>query len=188
MSKAEIAEAPISVRAYARHRGVDEKTVRLAIEERRLVRSIVRHNGSRAIITTVADQEWWANTDPAKSHPRRSSSQPDDRRKCLDDDGYRRAILAERDARTRLLCLRLGVLEGRFVGVADVLRTAFSTARQLRDQLLALPDRLAGELAMEDEADRIRAILARELEDILDLAVNQRTPPPPAGAEADSRV
>jgi len=62
-------ELPIAVRAYARHRGVNEKSVRLAIQDGPLVRSVVRSadGAPPKILASVADQEWRARTNPAQS-------------------------------------------------------------------------------------------------------------------------
>ncbi len=53
---------PITVSAYARRRGCDEKAVRKAIEQQRI--SVIERDGKRLIDPEVADIQWARNTRP----------------------------------------------------------------------------------------------------------------------------
>ena len=52
----------LSIRGYARHRGVDESTVRTAIKKGRITK-----NENDKIDPVIADKQWEANSDPAQS-------------------------------------------------------------------------------------------------------------------------
>ena len=59
----------ISIRAYAQHRGVHHRAVQNAIKEGRITQL---EDGT--IDPATADQEWTANTNMMKSHPKQLSS------------------------------------------------------------------------------------------------------------------
>lgn len=61
-------ETPISLRAYAKHRGCSVQSVSKAVSSGRLVQSVVRVNGEPKIGDVAsADAEWAANTDHTKA-------------------------------------------------------------------------------------------------------------------------
>ena len=62
--------------------------------------------------------------------------------------------------------------KGSLVNVNEVKFEAFRRARMARDQILAVPDRVAPILAAEDDEDRIQEILESELRDALEVLSN----------------
>ena len=155
-----MAEEFLSVRAYARRRGVSHTAVELAISTGRLERCLHRRAQLKwpLIDPEVADREWEANTHPGQARSGGAAPVQDD---------YRKTLVLERVVKTRLAQMRLDEEQGRLVDIAEVRRTFFDVARTLRNQLLELPERLADELALEHDAGRVRAIMVREIKDIL---------------------
>jgi hypothetical protein len=58
----------VSLRSYARHRGVSVEAVRKAIARGRLVKSITKDDPPQIRDVALADQEWAANTDLTRAH------------------------------------------------------------------------------------------------------------------------
>ncbi|WP_086930685.1 hypothetical protein [Agarilytica rhodophyticola] len=58
----------ISIRAYARHRGISDTAVRKAIKAGRITKE-----GDGSIDVEKADREWHMNTDTTFSHPNEES-------------------------------------------------------------------------------------------------------------------
>ncbi len=200
-------EPPISVRAYARRRGVSHTAVQRAIADGRLVRSVLRvGDGMAQILPTLADREWDRRTSPAFSRigephatpprlpiaPRpvapaapiapRPDPRPDARG---GPDDYRRTLVVEKVVKTRLAQVQLDEQLGRLIDATDAGDAQFEIARLVRNQIQELPDRLAGELALESDAHRVREILAREIDDVLrKLATRLRTLAATAGSAA----
>jgi hypothetical protein len=85
---------------------------------------------------------------------------------------FTQARIEREKAQTALALLEVEKRSGRLVERAAVNREAYELGRSLRENLLALPDALADELAELDEREEIRARLAEELEHALGLVVD----------------
>lgn len=179
----------LGVRAYARHRGVSEASVRDAIARGRL-RESVQHVGQRRMIDpAIADPEWEASTDVVAAErgarPKTAAARDEDvGERVGSDDELLRALdeedgretdavfMAERAARERWSRRRerLEVLKlrGELIEKAEVDRRAFSAARVVRDALKGLPDRLAPVLAPAMPAGEVGRILEREIAQALE--------------------
>ena len=59
--------------------------------------------------------------------------------------------------------------QGAYLLVSDVKDAAFSRARQVRDALLNIPDRISSILAAETDHDRTRDILVAEIRQVLEI-------------------
>ena len=57
----------VSLREYARMRGLDKESVRLAVHDGRLSKSVTKKGTRYDIAPEVADQEWKATPPPATS-------------------------------------------------------------------------------------------------------------------------
>lgn len=162
-----MAREPMSQRGYAKHRGVDPKSVRVAIARGRIP---VRPDGK--IDPDAADLAWVRNTDPTK--PRNSVTGNPTHRQAVpgvrepmgsEADGapaggrsFEAAALRDSIAQQRLMresiALRreknaLDREEGRLVD-ADAIRVlAYTTSRRSRDMVLGLPDRLQDQIPAE---------------------------------------
>ena len=70
----------VSMREYARLRGLDKESVRLAFHDGRLSKSVTKKaNGRYDIDVELADEEWKANTNPAKQNNTKNPSREEER-------------------------------------------------------------------------------------------------------------
>ncbi len=167
--------ASMSYRAYARHRGVSPEAVSKAVKTGRIT---LGQDGK--IDPKRADLEWEANTDPSK--PLNSVSGNPKHRKPLgspkipggDVEAAGSALpggippyLQSRSIREAYLA-RLSKLEyeektGKLVNIDAVRVVGFNAARQARDKLMNMPDRLAPLLAGMDDSHEIHRLLSAEI-------------------------
>ncbi len=167
---------------FAQRLGVSEAAVRKAIRTGRVTAVWKdRRTGRKRLAWPRAAEEWQANTDPLRrTHVGPRSGSAGAHRLDLDvrlktassgtGEGTP-AGLSYAEARTRreayeaqLAKLECEQKAGLLIPAAQVQAKAFKLGRQVRDALLNIPDRLAHELAGEDQVDRVKEILARELE------------------------
>lgn len=174
----------LSQRGYARRRGVSQAAVWKAIRDGRISTVAGKINPK------TADREWAENTD--RSKPRNSiSGDPNRRRRrgepsapmdldasseqtgipLRNGSGVEASSYAEARAK-REACLAekarldLELQMGTLVRADEVRRAAFNAARQARDQLIALPPRVAAIIAATDKPEEVRRILDEEIEKI----------------------
>ena len=168
----------ISQREYARLRGVTHVAVQRAIKAGRI--STV--NGK--IDPALADQQWQENTDQSKPRNRitgnpkqaRTSGEPSEPMDMGGGDeivggtsaatGYAKARAARELYQAQLAKLELDRKRGTLVRADEVRLGAFNMARKARDQLIALPERLAAVLAATEEPTEVQRILEEEIERI----------------------
>ena len=168
----------ISQREYARRRGVTHVAVQRAVKAGRI--STV--NGK--IDPALADQQWQENTDQSK--PRnlitgnpKQAKQPGEPSEPMDmggaDEviggpstatGYAKARAARELYQAQLAKLELDRRRGALVPADEVRLGAFNMARKARDQLIALPERLAAVLAATEKPAEVQRILEEEIERI----------------------
>lgn len=146
----------ISQAEYARRRGVSPQAVSLAVRAGRIPTSRGKIN------RRAADRAWRANTDQAK--PRNSvNGQP----RAVRTNGKATSYAANRASRelyqAKITRMEYEELMGQLVRVDVVRATWFRRARQARDLVLAIPDRLAPVLAACSDAFEVQRILAEEL-------------------------
>ena len=149
----------VSRKEYARRRGVSPNAVRYAIETGR----ITLVNGK--LDPKRADREWRQNTDQSK--PRNSVTG----RPGAGVGGRRRVPLTYQEARARRERvkaereeLELQIRRGAFLRRVDVERAAFEVGRRVRDQMIALPDKLDATLAASTDPAEVHRILLEEIE------------------------
>jgi hypothetical protein len=70
--------------------------------------------------------------------------------------------------RARLLEIKARVEAGKYVDADEIKVAAFNRARVVRDSLLNIPDRLAGVIAAESDAQKVHAMLATEIRQALE--------------------
>ncbi len=136
----------ISIRAYAKHRGVSHTAVEKAIAAGRIT---MLPDGS--IDAATADADWERNT----RYPVSGTSQYGQARTVHE---HYRARLAKLDYEERI---------GQLVRADEVREVAFHTSRRFRDAMLNIPDRIAAELAAETDAAKVHQILAGEIRNAL---------------------
>ena len=173
--------AGLTIRGYARHRGVSHTAVRKALASGRITAS-----PDGTIDPEAADRHWASATDPSKPRnsvtgvprKRRAPGAPSDPLGApgLEDglvppDGGAPRLVssyaASRAAREAYLA-RLAKLEfeersGKLVDADEVRAQIFGLGRRLRDTLMGLPDRLAPVLAGQADQAVIHQLLTQEL-------------------------
>jgi hypothetical protein len=168
----------ISQREYARQRGISNVAVHRAVKAGRI--STV----DGKIDPTKADREWLDNTDQSKprnritgrpKHVRRAGGPPEPMdlgggQEAGGEDGtasgYAKARAARELYQAQLAKLELDRQRGILIRADEVRVGAFNMARKARDQLIALPERVAALLAATEDAAEIQRILEEEIERI----------------------
>lgn len=167
----------LTIRGYARHRGVSHTAVRKALASGRIKRET---DGS--IDPSRADEQWAVSTNLSK--PRNSvigepkpqsptaayAATRHDENASAPQEGPARlasSYAASRAAResylARLARLDFEQRSGKLVDADEVRAQLFGLGRRLRDALMGVPDRLAPLLAGESNPPEVHRILSEEL-------------------------
>jgi len=158
----------VSATAYAKHRGVSLQAVVQAIKEGRLSASVGQSEAGRyKIDPELADKEWAANTDTGQGAPAHAKK----RAELVDPEdaepgqpiSYAEARAQHERFKARLAQLELEEREGKLVEAEAAKREAFRVARLVRDAMLNIPDRVAGELAAETNQFKVHQRLVKEI-------------------------
>lgn len=154
----------ISIREYARRHGLGFESVRQAILDGRLIKSVKRGpNGHAQLDEQLALKEWAENTMPAKNRLAQAVT--------VDSESYA-ASRAKREAyNAELARLELEEKQGTLVNAADVKKEAYAAARQVRDGMLNIPDRVAAELAALTDQFEVHRRLTEEIRKALTTAL-----------------
>lgn len=182
----------LSIQDYARARGKSRTGIYKAIREGRIRESVERNDAGKLVLDAeLADIELARNSDPAmlrdpdairagleanrdptagplfKDEPVPAKKEPEP--KSAASMAGSRAAIAAYDARLRRLDYEERI--GRLISADAVKVEIFRTNRMVRDSLLTIPDRVAPVLSAETSAEKIRAILTKEITAVLrDLA------------------
>ena len=161
----------MNLQAYAKHRkeqglrGTSHVAVLKAIESGRLTEPAVRKvDGRWHIDATLADQQWAGNTDPRGALP--PPPAPIDTRQPHPAGGgpslaeAKRARAVWQAERERI---ELQQLKGELVSTAEVKAEAFNVARVVRDNMLAIPDRVIPTLASMGDLRAMHQYLTEEI-------------------------
>jgi hypothetical protein len=155
----------LSLRAYAKHRGVSHAAVQKAIRSGRITA-----NADGLIDSDQADAEWNAKTRPRQQ---RARSVPPATREPAEAPvagglDYFRARAIRENYLARLAKIEFEEKTAKLISRDEVQVAAFTKARTVRDNLLNIPDRLAAMLAAEGDADKVHQILTGEIRKALD--------------------
>ena len=167
----------ISQREYARRRGISHVAVQRAVN---VGADLDRGRQDRP---RQADREWRENTDQSKPRNRITGrpkharvpgepSEPmdfggaDERGGNGTATGYAKARAARELYQAQLAKLELDRQRGILVRADEVRLGAFNMARKARDQLIALPERVAAILAATQDPAEVQRILEEEIERI----------------------
>jgi len=161
---------------YALARGVSESYVSKLKRQGRMVFT------ASGMVNVEATDRLVANTaDPARGGDRTAGASPADagaaepqagaasasrasgKAGLEQDAGYRTAATRERLAKARIAELELAELAGALVRRDDVERLVFALARMAMDKMLAIPERLGGQLAVETDVAQCEKLLEGEL-------------------------
>ena len=164
--------AAVSLRGYARHRGVSLKAVQKAIEAGR-----IQTTAEGKIDVEQADADWERNTAPRAGKTPRFQKPPIGRKPApaaatsnirLDPSAaggldYARARAVHENYRARLAKLDYEAKLGKLISRDEVEVAAFNRFRTLRDGMLNIPDRLAAVLAAETDPVKVHEVLTTEI-------------------------
>ncbi len=170
----------MSLRAYARHRGVSLRAVQKALASGRIT---ARKDGR--LDADVADANWTRNTAPrprpaskpankvslappaspqsARHHsdpPRREPTEPPKLESGLE---YSKARAVRESYLARLAKIDFEERTEKLVSRDEMQVAAFNRYRMFRDGMLNIPDRLAAVLAAEGDPRRVHKLLSTEI-------------------------
>jgi hypothetical protein len=149
--------AMMSLRGYARHRGVVLSAVQKAIKSRRIS---VQPDGR--IESERADVQWERNTEQ-HAPPVAQRGQEEDDASSFGGSQYTKARAVREHYTARLAKLEFEERTGKLVPKDEVQVAAFNKFRQFRDHMLNIPDRVAAMVAAESDAARCYEIIAIEI-------------------------
>ena len=152
----------LSIRAYAKHRGVTESAVRKAINQGRISKG---KNGK--INPKIADNEWDKNTDPAQIKRTTPAEKPDYSQNSVPNNlsgpSYQQSRAIKEAYGAKLLRLQFEKESKKLISVDDVKVAAFNAARMTRDRILNIPDRVIPQLVGKTNIFEMKEILKAEL-------------------------
>jgi hypothetical protein len=152
----------VSIRPYAKHRGVSHTAVQKAIKQGR-----IRLSPDGKIDQEAADREWSRNSSPVNA-----PAKPTARAAPVSDRPGGGPTYAQSRAVRELYLARLAKIEfeersGKLLSRDEVTTAAFTRARTMRDNLLNIPDRIAPMLAAESDPAVVHQILSDEIRQVL---------------------
>ena len=157
----------LSLRAYAKHRGVSLSAVQKAIRSGRIAT-----NPAGMIDSDRADAEWNAKTRPGQRRAQKETPVapiPDPvRAEPTGGLDYFRARAIRENYLARLAKIEFEEKTAKLISRDEVQVAAFTKARTVRDNLLNIPDRLSATLAAEADADKVHVTLTGEIRKALD--------------------
>jgi pyruvate/2-oxoglutarate dehydrogenase complex dihydrolipoamide acyltransferase (E2) component len=155
----------LSLRAYAKHRGVSLAAVQKAIHSGRIT-----PNADGLIDSDRADAEWNAKTRPGQRRAKATAAVPREPAEApaagLD---YFRARAIRETYLARLAKIEFEERVAKVVDRDEVQVAGFTRGRVVRDNMLNIPDRLAATLAAESDEGRVHRILSDEILRALDV-------------------
>lgn len=185
----------LSIRAYARHRGISHTAVRKALAAGRIVPS-----ADGTLDPVEADRQWATSTNlskprnsvigtPKRQHSRTTASEPAPLPRVSEpalgapSDGsathlastYAASRAARENYLARLARLDFEERSGKLVDSDQVRAQVFGLGRRLRDALMGLPDRLAPVLAGEPDQAEVHRLLSEAI--LASLAELSSAPP-----------
>ncbi len=145
----------VSIRQYAKHRGVSHTAVEKAVKQGRIKLT------DGKLDVEAADRDWSRNSSPLNAPKLRS-------RTAAGDGPASGPTYAQSRAVRELYLARLSKIEfeeraAKLVSRDEVTVAAFTKARTVRDNLLNIPDRLAAMLAAEVDPTQVHQILSDEI-------------------------
>jgi hypothetical protein len=148
--------ALVSLRQYAKHRGVSHTAVEKAVKQGRIKLT------DGKVDVEAADRDWSNNSSPM------NAPKPRFRTATGADGPVSGPTYAQSRAVRELYLARLSKIEfeeraAKLVSRDEVTVAAFTKARTVRDNLLNIPDRLAAMLAAEVDPTQVHQILSDEI-------------------------
>lgn len=150
----------LSLRSYAKHRGVALKAVQDAIESGRISVELV--GNQKKIDPIKADAEWLANTDQNFIRNKQGATAKNPQIPAFQDSRALREAYA-----ARITKLEYEEKKGELIDRAKVKMASVATAKIIREALRAIPSRIAPDLAAETSKEQIEKKLLDEIDDAL---------------------
>jgi hypothetical protein len=154
-------ELPMTIREYARHRGVSHTAVRKAIASGR-----IDSEPDGTIDPAQADAMWESRT--------RKDVEPRVGPKPTGGPDYHQARAVKETYAAKLAKLEYEIKTGKLLPKDEVDVCFFNRARELRDRIQMIPRRVAARLAAETDPRTVEEILDSEIREAL---VDLSTPP-----------
>lgn len=145
---------PISLRTYAKRRGVSAESVSKAITAGRLRESVIFVGGKPKIADAeLADREWTANTRPRVDRPATATAttEPTEQRQEVPDYNVSRALREAAAARRESAMADIAELEaaqkkGELVPIAEARADVIERFTVVKTKILGVPTRIAQRL------------------------------------------
>lgn len=163
----------MSLREYARHRGVTHQAVRKALARGRIT-ALRQERGRIVIDSEAADAAWRSNTDPALQRGAQAQTRVNDQT----GRAYASARAVREQYEARMARLTFEEKSGKLVQADEVKVAAFNSARGARDALQGIPDRIAPMLTGVTDTRMIHRIITEEVTRVCEMLSG----PPPADA------
>ena len=173
-----MSEALISQREFARRLGVSEKTVRDGIKTGKISKGVIIENGKPKINFEIAFQESQTiglgfkvlkQTESKKSPDVRSKVES---KNLLDDLGVLSlsdALRLKENHNAKLKELELKKMEGSLLNKDEVFTQLFDFHQELRNALLAIPDRITDTLiAYSEDRNKVHQLINEAIASELD--------------------
>lgn len=142
---------PMSIRAYARHRGVNHSAVRRAIQSGRLAACLAYPGGKPQIADPeLADREWEASRRPRADDPPQPPSEDYQAARARRESALATLAEMERDERA-----------GRLIDADRARAEVIDVFTQVRTKLLGIPHRL------KQRRPELDAAAVREVDDLI---------------------
>lgn len=148
----------LSIRGYARHRGVSHTAVQKAIQSGRIS---VEPDGT--LDPAKADAEWKKNTRSSKGSVASAAIA-----QASGGVDFNKARAVKETYNARLAKLTYEERMGQLVSVEEVKLGAFNMARKLRNRILQIPMRISAQLAAETDPHIVEDMLNAELSGALE--------------------
>lgn len=171
-------ENKVSIREYARSKGVSDTTIRKAIKSGKIKKGY--DEGSKKIIPQVADREWGdtivqplqtgSQTIPAKEIKENEAEQviTGDGIVLDKDETYAEALRKDLIIKANLNALKLRMKEGEVVEKSKVYKELFSFGKQIRLRFQSIPDRIIDDVLAAPGRNEAHMILFNAISDVLE--------------------
>ncbi|MFM7012790.1 MAG: hypothetical protein ACKO0Z_26270 [Betaproteobacteria bacterium] len=182
MTKQPLPDGYLSVRQYAKEKGVDHKAVSNAIKTGKIKKGtgyVTHTDGRRYIVRTIADKEWAENYQyTGNGSPMLLQTLPisnagvvedeDDGDTGGDDDAYKDALKKARTTKSildaKLTQLEYETKSGAVVSKAQAERQLFEMGKRIRESILRVPDREIDTILAAGTRNQARELLYDALE------------------------
>jgi len=149
----------LSIRAYAKHRGVSEGAVRKAIKSGRITKN---ENGK--IVPTIADKQWQQNSDPAQVQNKPQATFENTEAPALNvGPSYQQSRAIREAYNARMAKIQFEKETGKLISADQVRIDAYNAGRVTRDRILNIPDRVIPMLVGKTNIKEMKEILKSEL-------------------------